>query len=79
MPNAHTHAPCEDAVCDGTMHKVYDVMQARLTTVEAEEAQQKEELNTFYLMWAGRGALHAHHLAVPSLCCATRAHLPYCL
>ena len=54
-------------------------MQARLTTVEAEEAQQKEELNTFYLMWAGRGALHAHHLAVPSLCCATRAHLPYCL
>jgi len=27
-------------------------MKARLTTVEAEEAQQKEELNTFYLMWA---------------------------
>mgnify|MGYP006080095207 CR=1 FL=1 len=29
-------------------------MQARLSMVEAEEAQQKEELNTFYLMWAGR-------------------------
>tara|TARA_B100000767_G_C19615023_1_gene471527 strand:- start:41 stop:430 length:390 start_codon:yes stop_codon:yes gene_type:complete len=51
-------------------------MQARLTTVEAEEAQQKQELNTFYLMWAGRGALHAHHLAAPPLCCATRAHYP---
>ena len=50
---------------------VHDVMQARLTTVEAEEAQQKQELNTFYLMWAGRGGLHAHHLAARSL--------PYCL
>jgi len=33
---------------------IHHVMQARLSMVEAEEAQQKEELNTFYLMWAGR-------------------------
>ena len=40
-------------------------MQARLTTVEAEEAQQKEELNTFYLMWAG----HERALLRPAAPC----------
>ena len=46
-------------------------MQARLTTVEAEEAQQKEELNTFYLMWAGTCTTAPPCCA---RCCAIRAH-----
>ena len=52
---------------------VHGVMQARLTTVEAEETQQKEELNTFYLMWAGTCTTAPPCCA---RCCATRAHSP---